>query len=242
MKKLFLLLAITTTTFVGYGQTPTDKTVKATCDCAEKVSKSLSVEEQDKKMIECFTKSMLENFVALKDEYNFDDTDPREQGRKIGERLGARLSTECPKMLPMFMRMAGQVSKNTNTSQNMADTLKLDTSVCAKYKEGNYLTLMTYMGGKAVPTPDASSYTEVKGNSVTDYSDNGTNTNKWTIKYLSDCEWEQTFVSSTNPQIKSVLKKGDKITMKAIGSNAQGELYVSTSIMGMDFVVKLRKK
>jgi hypothetical protein len=97
------------------------------------------------------------------------------------------------------------------------------------------------MNKKQVDNPDPSSYTEVKDGFVYDYSENKKFVTKWSIKWLSGCEWEQTLVETTEPNMKVAFKKGDKIKVKALGSTKDGGLYLSTDMMGMNFIMLVNK-
>jgi len=185
---------------------------------------------------------MTEYMDQLKKEYKVTASDDYAAGREVGNKMGAQLAKDCPEITPYFIKLAEKKKEKSAKKMDInPDTLTLDRKVCEKYKAGKYSSSVIYMDKQEMPATDPSSYTEVKDGFVYDYSENKKYVTKWSIQWLSGCEWEQTLVESTEPNIKSLFKKGDKIKVKALGSTKNGGLYITTDMMGMNFIMLVNK-
>src|SRR6185312_8684978 len=200
MKRIIFCCIAVVFSVVAVHAQASKKAVNETCSCVKKIKTTLSDEEQANKAIECMVAAMQKHLEELLKEYKINNPDPEQAAREAGAKFGAQLQKDCPDMTPFFEKIAA-----SNEAKISPDTMKLDSKVCANFKSGKFKTIEIYMNKKKVDDPDAAtSYTEVIGNTVTDYSKNKKYTTKWTLKWLSGCEWEQTFVESTEPETKTV--------------------------------------
>lgn len=242
MKKTFLIILAFLPLSLAVAQTASKKTVDETCSCVKKIKANLSEDQKLNEAIACMMGSMTKYKDQLKKEYKITTADQNAADREVGSKVGAQMAKDCPEMTPYFLKLAEkQKGKSEQTPDIKTDTLKLDSKVCEKYKAGKYNASQMYVNKKKVENPDASAYTEVKDGFVYDYSENKKFVTKWSIKWLSGCEWEQTFVESTEPNTKSMFKKGDKIKVKSLGSTKAGGLYISTDMMGANFIMLVNK-
>jgi hypothetical protein len=242
MKKIFLILLACFPISFATAQTASKKTVDETCACVKKIKANLSEDQKLNEAITCMTGSMGKYMDQLKKEFKVTTADQNAAAREVGSKVGAQMAKDCPEMTPYFLKLAEkQNAKSDQTPDIKIDTLKLDSKVCERYKAGKYNSSLMYMNKKEVENSDPTAYTEVKDGFVYDYSENKKYMTKWSIKWLSGCEWEQTLVESTEPNMKTMFKKGDKIKVKALGSTKAGGLYISTDMMGANFIMLVNK-
>ncbi|MEX0968779.1 MAG: tetratricopeptide repeat protein [Bacteroidia bacterium] len=69
---------------------------------------------------------------------------------------------------------------------------------------------------------DTTAYIERKGNKQTEYYENNKYQTEFNIKWISDCEYELTFINTNDPAL-NFLTKGDKLTI--IISNVNDKQY-----------------
>ncbi|HVD98421.1 MAG TPA: hypothetical protein VNB90_09475 [Cytophagaceae bacterium] len=242
MKKIIFLFALTLAGMQAEAQKVSEKTLNEICGCVKKIDKKLSEDAQTDQALACMATNMEKNFEALAKEYNLDMNNPEQAAEELGAQIGMQLVTQCPEIVPYMMNYSRRQQQSTGSDQVdiNPDTLKLDSKVCALYKSGKYAYGNTYMNNKAIPETDSTAYTEIKDGISTDYSQDKKYYTKWSTRWISDCEWENTLIETNEPNVKMLLKKGDKVTMKAIGSTGKN-LWVKAKMMGMDFIIFFKR-
>ena len=226
-------------------QTASQKSTNETCGCVKKINPSTPEAKRTEQAFGCMLASLQKYMPQLKKEYNIQIADEQEAAKAVARNVGGKLAKDCPEMAVYFLKMAEasqQTSEDGKTVPDIStDTLKLDSKICANFKTGKYKSDKMYMNKKLMENPDATAYSEIKDGFVYDYSENKKNVTKWSLRWINGCEWEQTLLESSDPSINGVFKKGDKITIKAIGSTKNGGLYITSKMMGMDFILLISK-
>ncbi len=245
-KNLSLALGLVFMLSLANAQKASDKALNESCACVKKISKTAGESEQTKEAMTCFATSVGKYQAELKKEFNITTKNENEANSEIGKKLGASISQKCPEMVPHLINMVKMQSagktENAGTADINPDTLKLDNTVCALYKNGKYVPVKLYANRKVIENSDATSYTEVKDGFVYDYEMNKTLSSKWSIKWINACEWEQTLLESNSPNINAVFKVGDKVNMRAIGSTKDKKLYFISKMMGMEIIGLIKKQ
>ncbi len=239
LKHLLLLFSFSLAGTLVNAQSTTEKTLTEICGCVKKTDLKLSEDKQTAYAIGCLASGVEKNILALKKENAIQTESLEAAAQELASKLGMQLISQCPEILPYIMKYAQEQNATAKQADIDTDTLKLDPKVCGRYKSGKYKKLENYINGKLLNNSDPGAYSEVKEGFLYEYSQNNSYTTKWSIRWFSDCEWEQTLIETSEPNLKSVMKKGDKLTMKAIGSTASGKLWVSSQFLGMEFLMLL---
>jgi hypothetical protein len=242
MRKSIILFILVIYTGTAFAQEVSNKALNEVCACVKKIDSKLTEDQQGEQAIMCMTNAMGKYQDGLKKEFNITTNDMQQAMQEIGANMGVKLISACPEVLPYLMKYAQkqQEAMKDATSIN-PDTLKLDKKVCALYTSGKYKYVETYLNKMSTPISDETAYSEFKEGSLYDYYDNGKYSSKWSVKWINNCEWEQVLMETNEPKLKSVMRKGDKIVLKAIGSSPNGDLWVSSTLLGFDMLVRLRK-
>ncbi|MCU0428896.1 MAG: hypothetical protein MUF42_02910 [Cytophagaceae bacterium] len=238
-KSIFIVLVLTCKLLLA--QTASEKACEQTCNCIKKIDSKLPPAKRKELAMKCMENASINHFEGMMAQYKIKEKNLEKAANKVGEKFGAELATSCPDIIPFFMEEAGEDAGEDAAGDINPDTLVLKEGVCALFKTGKYGSQQMYINKKYVESPDKSSYSEVVGSTIIDYSNNKKTITKWTIKWLSACEWEQILIESNDPETSKLIKKGDKITLKAIGSSGN-DLWVSSKMFGMDVLVLLRKQ
>ncbi len=240
MKKIVITFILGAVVSFSHAQKVTDRTISEICGCVKKIERTLSEDAQAEKAMLCMSSSMEKNMEALKKEHSIKTDNLEEAAHEIGTKLGMKLVTGCPEILPFLMYYTKASSQEEKVADINPDTLKLDNKVCEKFKSGKYESEQNYVDNKLIPS-DPGSYTEFRDGFLYDVYQNNKYTTKWSIRWISGCEWEQTLIETTEPNIKLVMKKGDKLVLKAVGSTPEGKLWVTSKFLGMDVLMLLSK-
>lgn len=233
MKK-YLFPVLVLLCFQSYAQKSSQKTVSETCDCIKKGEYANT--EFPAGM--CVGTALKKNFAGLKAEYGIKTANEEQAMKEVTEKLKPELS-KCPEFVKASMEFMSKQQASAKKDISV-DTLKLDKTVCKSFQSGKMKVSKMYMNYALIQVPTGA-YSEIKDGFFYDYEENGKFVTKWSLKWLNDCEYEQTLVESNSPNTTSMFKKGDKITTRAIGSTKDKKIYWFCQMMGMDFIALTEK-
>lgn len=233
MKK-FLFPFLVLLCFQSYSQKSSEKTATETCNCIKKGDYA----KEESPAILCFANALKKNYTGLKAEYGIKTTNDEQAMKEISEKLKPLL-IQCPEFVKASAEYLSKQQASAKKDINV-DTLKLDKTICKSFQSGKVKVSKMYMNYALIQVP-ANAYSEYKDGFMYDYEENGKFVTKWSLKWLNDCEYEQTLVESNSPSTTSMFKKGDKFSTRAIGSTKDKKIYWFCQMMGMDIVVLTEK-
>lgn len=237
MKKLVLPLFLLFISTHLFAQKSSDLTIKESCDCIKNNEHASEVMPA----AICFAEKVKKNQNALIKEFKIKTKDEKQAIQEIMANLKPLITKNCPEFVSSVMRSMSENITSSSKADIKIDSLKLDHSACLLFHSGKLKCVKAYMNNALMPISDPTSYSEIKGDFYYDYEGNGKYVTKWALKWLNDCEYEETLIESNSPNIKSIFKNGDKVTSRAIGSTKDKMLYMYTKMMGMEFIYLLQK-
>lgn len=242
MKKTILLLLLSVYTGTIFAQETSRKAIGDICSCIKKIDQKHSEEQQGDQAILCMTTAAGKYQEGLKKEFNITTDNYQQAMQEIGANLGMKLVSDCPEILPYLMKYAQKQQKLAEGAASInPDTLKLNKKICEAYTTGKYKYIETYLNNMSTPLSDETAYSEFKQGFLYDYYENGKYSSKWNVKWINGCEWEQALVETTEPKLKAMMRKGDKLVFKAIGSSPEEDLWVTSNFSGINMLMRLRK-
>jgi len=201
------------------------KISKEICNCLEKYGDLKTQQEVEVAMESCIMKAAMKNLEVVKKDLGIDMTEGEMAGRQFGEVIAYELIKKCEVFLKYIMLVSTEELSQDTTGmyeeysfQNpdlvpyekfSTDTMKVTTQSCLSVRNGKY----TY----STDNPEKIDYFIINNKICTEYHENGKYISRYHIKWKSDCEYESTFIDSTNPEINNLLSKGDKVYYQVIG-------------------------
>ena len=240
MRYFLILIIFTLTNFNTFGQKASEKVIAESCDCMQKDNNSLNKSLQAKLAMDCIGMKTGKYFNELKREFKISATDINVAWGEVNKNLVLFLPKRCPELFVQIWE-SKRLQNPADTQIVNIDTLKLERNICNNFKTGKFTTIDLYINEFHVPVGDSKSHSEVNNGFRYEYEENGKYYTKWAIKFFDDCHWEHTLIKTNSPNSKKFWDVGEKFEFKAIGSTKDGNLYVASKWLNMEFIALIKK-